>query len=253
MKTRMILSVLIAIATMAISSAVSADTYIVHTSHQDAMMNVEAQDDTSVTWMGDGVSRTDVNEQSIIINKSIGSLYMVDHSKKEYYEIPLADLGNFEKLMGMGDMDEDEAAAMRQQMQAMMSMMKVDLTVTPTEETSEIKGWKCKKYVMDMKMGMANIKSEAWVTQDVKVDWATFQNTANMMMLMMPGADKVMEEFKKVDGLPVVTTGVANVMGKEIKTTSEVLKVETKDAPAGTYDLPKGYKKEDFDMSAGMR
>ena len=52
---------------------------------------------------------------------------------------------------------------------------------------------------------------------------------------------------------PVKTTGSANIMGKELKTTSEVLEVATKDAPAGTYALPEGYAKKDFEFGAGMR
>ena len=253
MKTPTILKFAILIALLALPSVLMADTYIRQAVHQDAVMNNPPNDDTTYTWMTEGLARSDTRSQAIIVDTKADKMYILDHAKKTYMELPLEYLGNFEKLIGIDTMDEQQAAAARQQMQSMKSMMQVHMTITPTDETSKIKDWNCKKYLMEMKIGMATVNSEAWVTNDVKMNWTDFWETTNAMMFQMPGADQVMQELKKMDGLPVKTTGTASVMGNEIKTTSEVLEISTKAAPAGTYDLPKDYTKEEFEFGGGMK
>ena len=256
MKTKHLLAVLVAIAVVVAPMVVTADTFIRQATHQDAMkmgpQTIPATDDTTETWLGVGKTRTQTAKGTVIIDGEKGMIYMIDDDKKTYSEIPAADLGNLEKMMGMEGMEEEEKAMMKQQMQAMMAMMQVSMTVTPTEETMEIKGWKCKKYLMDMSMGMAAVKSEAWVTKDVELDWSALWKLTNVMTLMMPGAEKVIEEAKKMEGIPVLSKGTATVMGQQVNSTTEVLEITTKDAPAGTYNLPEGYKKEDFSFGPGM-
>ena len=253
MKARQLLMPLIGVLLFSLPANLLADTLIRQATHQDGMMTVPASDDTTTTWMGDGVTRSDAGDQSIIIDTKAGMMYMLNNDEKWYMEIPLEDLGNIEKMIGLDEMDPDQAATVKQQLQAMKGMMQVNLTITPTDETSKIKDWNCKKYLMDMKMGMANVKSEAWVTKDIDADWSDFWKTTNAMMFQMPGAEQVMEEAKKMDGLPVKTVGTAQVMGKEMKMTSEVIEVATKNAPEGTYSLPKDYKKKEYELGAGMK
>ena len=54
------------------------------------------------------------------------------------------------------------------------------------------------------------------------------------------------EEFKKMEGYPVLTLVSMKMMGTETKSKEEVISVEKKDAPAGTYDLPEGYTKATY-------
>jgi len=60
---------------------------------------------------------------------------------------------------------------------------------------------------------------------------------------MNPMLKGLIEEFKKIEGYPVLTKVSMNIMGSETKSQEQVLSVEKKDAPAGTYDLPQGYTK----------
>ncbi len=58
--------------------------------------------------------------------------------------------------------------------------------------------------------------------------------------------------MKKIDGYWVSSETTANMMGMNIRTTTEVLEIAQKDAPAGTFDVPEGYTKQDKLSMQGM-
>jgi hypothetical protein len=122
-------------------------------------------------------------------------------------------------------------------------MGSMSATVTETAETKTIGNWKCRKYLIDMNMMGAETKSEAWATEDIKIDTGLFFASANAMLASQPGFDKIVKEMEKVKGVIVSQTAVAKMMGAEVTSTTEVLECATKDAPAGNYEVPAGYQK----------
>ena len=47
--------------------------------------------------------------------------------------------------------------------------------------------------------------------------------------------------MRQIDGFPVVQESDVDMGGSRFKTREELVAVETKEAPAGTYDPPVGY------------
>ena len=86
--------------------------------------------------------------------------------------------------------------------------------------------------------------SEIWATEDIKIDYELYMTLGLSMMPKTPGLDKMLEEMKKIKGLIVLSTGTTSMMGTDVKNTQELLEVSKKSAPAGTYEVPEGYKKE---------
>jgi len=252
MKKTLILLVMLVMFTLA--ATVSADTYIRQATHQDGFQmqgqTMEPSDDTTITWLVKDMARSDSKEGTIIWRTDKDMVYMLDNEKKTYSEMPLSKLGDMKAMMGLEDMSEEEAKMMEQQMAPMMAMMQVSVTVTPTEETKKVGDYNCKKYVVDMKVGMMNMKSDFWVSKDFEMDYEAFKNLNLSQMLFMPGADKVIEEFEKMDGFIVMSEGVVN---NTIKNSTKVLEVTEKDAPEGNYEIPEGYKKEKFSPMGGKR
>jgi hypothetical protein len=247
----------LAVMALVAPSLVHADTFIKSTNHTDAMkmgpQTTPAVDDTSTTWMGDNVAVMSSGEAtSMIIDGKTGIVYMVDHEAKSYTEMPMDALGDLEKMMVGSGRDKAEAAMYGQQMQAMMAAMKMSAKVTATEETKEIRGWDCTKYVVEIKMGMGGMTNNTWVTKDVDIDYAMFSRLMSAPMSQMPGFQELMTEMEKMDGIPVLVEGSMNMMGTEVKSKQEVLEIETKDAPDGVYDIPKDYKKVTFEPKMGM-
>lgn len=204
--------------------------------------------DTSSIWISEGKACMMSGNNSFLFFSDGDKLIMIDHSARTYSEMPL-DVAELVEEVAEGEEGAEEGAEMtKAMMEAMMGSVKI--TVTPTSETKKIGDWNTTKYIMNMTMPMGNTTSELWTTGDIEVDYDAFKSVANAGMMMMPGFDDILEEMKKIKGITVYSVTSADVMGSTVKSTMEMLEFFEKDAPAGTYDVPEGFKKVDLmDMS----
>jgi hypothetical protein len=208
-----------------------------------------AKDDTSTIWMTkDMACMTGADNKASILRADKGFIYLVDHEKKTYSEIPLAAMGDIKKMAGEeGDEEASQAEEAAQGDEAAEDlaggMLSMDVKVTPTDEKKKIQDWNANKYLVEVKMMMGTTKSEIWASEDIKIDYDMFQSISNAFIAFMPGFQKAMEEFKKVKGVTVLSVNEAQVMGTSVKTTTTLLECSSdKSAPAGIFDIPKDYK-----------
>jgi hypothetical protein len=156
----------------------------------------------------------------------------------------------FDESAGAAAGDDPEMAEAKKKMPAFMknlmkgAMGSMSAKVTETGETKKIGSWNCRKYLIEMDMGMAGkTNSEAWATEDLKIDYSLYFTSANAMLASQPGFDKIVKEMQKVKGVIVYSTAKISVMGSDVTSTTELLECSDKSAPAGNYDVPAGYKK----------
>lgn len=228
-----------------------ADIYMKQKTHTDALtmmgMTQPARDEITVTWIGKDRSRSDTGDQkTTIMRMDKGLLYKIDHKKKTYQEMPL----NIKKMIdenvaGKGK-EAEEAAALAQEMaEAFAESMEVK--VTPTNEKQKVGSWNCRKYLIDTTMAMGDVKSEAWATEELKIDWKSYLMLTNAMMAGSPGfekmIDKIYQEMSKIKGVIVLQLNTTKAMNTEIKSSTELLEFKEAAAPEGTYEPPAGYKK----------
>jgi hypothetical protein len=231
-----------------------ADVYMKQKIHTDSFKMMgqtqPEKDEIMVFWMGDNKARTDMeggNSSILLPDKKV--IVLIDNEKKQYSEMPM----DFDKMLeqasasAAGD-DPEKAEAMKKMPGFMKNMMKgvmgnMSAKVTDTGETKKIGDWNCRKYLIEMDMGMGKSSAEAWATEDLKVNPVMAFTMANGMMASQPGFDKIMKEMQKVKGVIVYQTATAKMMGAEVTSTTEVLECTDKAAPAGIYDIPAGYKK----------
>jgi len=156
---------------------------------------------------------------------------MVNHADKSYVETPLP--VDFAKLL------PPEAAPMA-------AMMQMSATVNETGETKRIGTWDCTGYdatiaIMGMKMNL-----RIWASTQVPFDLATF--TTKMLPAVIQGQMRLdansVKEFAKIRGYQIATETTGEMMGAKIHTTTEVVEMVQKPAPAGTYAPPTGYTKK---------
>lgn len=221
------------------SPAIGSDLLVTKTKHTDAysMMGrkVPAQDSNEVTWIGKQRLRHEEGDRVTIVRADLKKMYVLDAKAKTYSTLDLPiDLKKYLPA---------EAAPM---MESMFSNMKV--TVTPTTETKKIKDWNTTKYTVTMAMPMGSSTQEVWATKDITFDAAGYQELMGSMMSLMPGGAAMAAEWKKVEGFPVLTLTSHPLMGAEMKSKEELTAVEQKDAPEGTFDVPKDFKEEPFDF-----
>jgi hypothetical protein len=227
------------------SSWSQADIYMKQKQHTDGFeimgQKQAAQDLINEIWMTKTAVRSDNQLNSTILLLDKGILYVIDHQKKTYMEIPI----NFrEAVAKTAAKDKEEAEEMKKMM---ASMMKMDIKITATGEAKTIRTWKCKKYYQTIETFMGPMKSEIWASQDIKIDYDVYNKFATAMFAKMPGMgdamQKMLAEMKKIKGVPVLTLSKNTMMGQTINSSTELLEYKTGKAPAGIFQVPKGYKK----------
>lgn len=247
-RTRIALAFCLAtLAGLVLAAPARADICMKQRTHTDAFQMMgksqPAKDETAVIWLTEGMARIDHDGgMSTLFAADKKILYMIDHNKKQYAEMPL----DFDKMMQEAAGENAEAKeAMAKVPGFMKNMMQgMSAKVTDTGETKTINGWNCRKYLVEMNMGMAGTtSSESWATEDLKIDYLKYFTAASAMMASMPGFENIIQEMRKIKGFVVYQTTKSKMMGGEVGSTTELLEASEKAAPAGTYDLPAGYKK----------
>lgn len=230
--------------------ALHADVYIKQKNHTDgfSMMGQTqpAKDDVFATWMSKDKARMDQGEDTtIIIRMDKKMMYMINHAKMEYMEMPFNETSDLlSGAISASDLSDEEQAQAKKMMEGFAKMMTPKVSVKATGETQKIKDWNCKKYEMTMSMMGTTTKSEVWATEDIKIDFELYSALMLSLMPKTPGLEKMQEEMKKIKGLTVMSTSSMSMMGTDVKSTQELLEVSDKSAPAGTYEVPEGYKKQ---------
>jgi hypothetical protein len=163
-----------------------ADVYMKQKTHTDAFsvmgQTQPAKDEIIINWMAKDKSRTDNGEKSTTIMRlDKGLLYQIDHKKKTYKEMPLNVKQMIDENVAEQGEDAKEFAAMAQEMaEAFPESMEVKVTETP--EKKKIGNWNSRKYLIDTKMAMGETSSEAWATEELKIDWKNYLMLTNAMM-----------------------------------------------------------------------
>ena len=219
---------------LAFSVLASADVYIKSSVHTDAfaMMgkNQPAKDEVMEQWLGNNQLVNITGDKIMIMDMIKNVMFIVNSKEKSYVETTLP--------LDMAKLVPKEAAQM-------LSMMKVTVKVTPNGQTQKINQWNCTGYDVDMNMMMMQMKMKVWATIDVPFDWKVFAKMYANVSKMQFMDDNAIAEFMKITGYQVASEMTMNMMGSDMKVTSQVLEITKKDAPAGVYEVPAGFSKKD--------
>lgn len=228
-----------------LSAAAGADTLYTLKSHTDAFEvqghKQPAENADVKVWVAGDKLRRDQKGQSTILRPDKGRLYILDHEDKTYSELPLPI--DLRKLMPAG------SEAMADQIAA---GMKVTVQVTPKTETRQVGQWSAKRYdvAIQSAMGM-KIATTLWVSKDVE-GFQGFNRLSATLASLQPGSEAWVKELEKIDGFPVLQESRVDALGAKFGTREELVAVEAKAAPAGTFDLPAGYTARPYNPIAGM-
>jgi hypothetical protein len=215
--------------------AFAADVYVKVKTHTDPMavmgQTTPARDDIQEMWISGSKMAMVQQDRTSVVDLEKNVMYLVNHGDKSYIETALP--VDFAKLL------PPEAASMA-------GMMQMKATVTPGAETRKIGQWDCTSYDATMSMMGMTMRMKIWASTQVSFDLATF--TAKMLPAVMQsqmGIDAAsIKEFAKIKGYQIATETTGDVMGAKMRTTTEVMEIVQKAAPAGTYDPPAGYAKK---------
>lgn len=233
---------IVALVTLLSAAPLAADTVVTMKSHTDAVSKrVPAEDEFQVQWFGaDGMRFDDGDDSSVIMRTDLNKAYMANHKDRSYIEVDLPI--DLKAMMG----------AAGPMMERMLEMIQPKVSITETDRTGSYGGYDCRFVRMEMTLAMGNSKttSDSCVSGEVPIDYSRYEKFAKAQADLMPQF-KWMEEMMSVArGFPVRTETTATFGGKTVTSWTEIEKVEEKDAPAGTYEPPAGYKKTEFNPMA---
>ena len=193
--------------------------------------NQKSSNDDGTTWISKNKMRqNDGGATSIIIRLDKNKVFILNHVDKTYSEMDLP--------LKLEENLTPEAKQITQ-------VMEISSSVTETQETRVIKGWKSQKFSADISisiMGMdMPMTMEIWASKETGINLKTFRKFYAVLLSMNPFTKDLVEEFKKIEGYPVLTKISMQVKGVETKSQEEVITVEENRAPRGTYDIPSDY------------
>ena len=171
-------------------------------------------------WVAADRLRRDEGETSTIVRLDRGKVYILNHADKTYLELAAPDLQKMAAPAG--------------------AQMKVQ--VTATGETKKVGTWNARKYKVEISNPEGlHLDTTIWASKDV-ASYQAYGKLAAALAAMQPGSGEWARQMQQIEGFPVVQEADVTMGGSRFKTREELVAVETKDAPAGTYDPPAGYK-----------
>jgi hypothetical protein len=216
---------------------------------------------TSTSYYSSEKMRTGDAASETIVEYAAGKIVSIDHKKKEYSEITLAEMEAAMKA-AQAKMEEANAQmkeqmagmppAVREKMEQMMGGAAGSVTVTKGG-TRQVAGYTCQDYTIAMGQSMTSKVCATTALQfpAPNVDYrkfASFAGPASAMASnpMFKSMEKLTAEMKKIEGFTIADSMSMKVMGKSIDSSKEAVEIQKGPIPASAFDvatIAKGYKK----------
>ena len=217
---------------------------------------------TSTQYYSREHMRTTDGQQDTIVEYASGTITNIDHKKKEYSQITLAQI---EEAMAAMNAQLEQARAQMEAMPAgmrerMAKMLGMGGEVTVTKGgTRDVAGYATQEYTVRMGEGMT---MHLWNTTALELPvpaadlrkLAAFTGPAAAMANnpMFKGFGQLAEKMKEIEGLTLADQTSVKVMGRGADNSREATEVRTGPIPASSFDvgaIAAGYKKVDSPLA----
>jgi len=224
-------------------SPVRPDLVLTTDKHADAAVRMgqetPARDTRQITWVGKDRMRVEEGTRVTIVRSDLKRLYILDTAARTSTTIELP----FE-------LSRYVPAEMHSMLGQMMDRVKV--SVSKTDQTRKVGEWDTSAYFVTMNMPMGTMTSTVWVTQDVSLEGCGLRELSAEILAATPLGASIAAEMKKIEGLPVLTERVEEVMGARAVSRDTVISVEQREPTPGLYDVPEGYTEKPYEPFAAM-
>jgi len=191
-------------------------------------------------WVGETGTRRDDGPKTTLLRTDRRKLYLLDHDERTYSTIDLP-----------VDLARLTPADQRATLNELIAATKVQVTVAKTAESKKVGGFAAERYNVTVAGGGKKIfDSTLWVSKDVS-GFAQANQVAAQLAALQPGSADWAAELERLPGYPVLQETVLEVTGAKVRSREELTAVEAKAAPAGTYEIPDGYRAMPYDPLSG--
>ena len=194
---------------------------------------------TATQYIGNDRIRTSDGENDVIVEVASGNLTVINHKKKEYYEVTREQM-----MAGMQKFEQQMAGPAGAMFEKMMGGKVGEVTVQKGA-ARKVAGYDCTSYTFSLG---ENMRYETCMTQGLQLPAAYYDALRSPYAMMGPMGRrfvKVFDEMQKVKGFPIAMSSTVSLMGKNMSLNSETTEVRTGALPATAFQMPAGYKKKD--------
>ena len=202
------------------------------------MMGGSNRNVTSTTYYSSkAIKFAGVDNRESIVRLDDQKVITVDHEKKTYTETTFRELEETVARLG-AEMEKN-----KEQLEAMRKMMGPapdSFTVERIGAGEAIAGYQTVKYLVK-----GPFEVEVWAAPELKLP-SQYYDLMKMRMPRNPlfDAGKMYDEMKKISGMSLRSVMTVRMMGRETKTTTEAVSVESTSLPPSTFAVPAGYTLE---------
>ncbi len=210
---------------------------------------------TATTYYSASKMRNSGPEFDSIVEYGAGRIISIDHKKKEYSEITLAEMQAAMARMeqAAAKMNEQMAGmppAMREKMEQMMGGAAGAVTVTKGA-VRKVAGYDCQDYTIAMGTSTTFhvCATTALTLPPASADFRKYGSLAMGAAVNSPlfkSLAKITDEMMKIQGVPLAESSSMKMLGKSIESSKEATEVKKGPIPASAFDVAAvapGYKK----------
>ncbi|HGY54865.1 MAG TPA: DUF4412 domain-containing protein [Caldithrix abyssi] len=196
--------------------------YLEQRVHRSGVMGQPAKDMIQKSWLTDNAVRVESADNTVIFRFDQDKVWTLQPAQKTYIELTMDQMRAMAH-MGMSMMKESK-------------QNKFDVKITGKKKT--INGWKCYEVISKS----PTMKQSIWLTKDLPYGKEIYYNFFKRMPKVKEMAELIYNN-KEIEGFPVLNEMEMNVMGIEIKSSSELKKVREEKISPKLFELPKNYTK----------
>ena len=183
-----------------------------------------------------------------IMEFASGKIITIDHQKKQYSEMTVAEMDEAMKAMA-AQMEQTLASMppqMREKMAGMMGAATGEVTVTKGASKT-VAGYPCQTYTVAMGTSMTQESCNSTALTP-PFDPANFQKLSRVSIPMMQGMDKMFKKMSEIQGISLMNHTTVNMMGRKTDTTTEATEIKKGAISAEAFAIPAGYKQVESPM-----
>jgi len=210
--------------------------------------HVPAAIDTVTLWLGPAMARRDAPDGTFLIDAARGELTFVDHRTRTW--TTQTTLQVQQQLAALAA-DTAAASLLGDEVDRLRSLLKVAVRVTDAGESAEIDGYRCRRWIVEQRLGPQHLTTELWLTRDIDADYGLLHQATRPALRALPGGEAALRELSRLDGVPVRATGLLELMNREGRIESRLVGTETMRVPSDFFRPPADYRPAEAAGAAG--
>ncbi len=203
--------------------------------------SLPARTDTVTLWLGPGIARRDNAEGTFLVDATRDLLAFVDHDDRTWTVQTAAQVQRQLAALAADTLGGEPHPGSRDQLERLRSLLRVAARVTDTGETQTIDGHRCRRWIVEQRLGAQEITTELWLTEELGVDYALLHQVTRPAMAVLPGGAQALAELSRLRGVPVRSTSLIRALGRRGRTQTELLAVDRQTVTPAHFAPPPGY------------